>query len=93
VLVLVVTDMRRTELGLVATVRRHRGPAELDRQKREQQNGQKSTHGRESSGYGFCFVTVAIDVADAAGAMQVLERAHVLGHADVGPHPRAHVTM
>jgi hypothetical protein len=30
---------------------------------------------------------------DTAGAMQALERAHVLGQTDLGPHLRAHLAM
>ncbi len=51
VLVLVVTEVRCAGLLLVPTVRRHGRPAELERQKGEQDDGENSTHGQESSGY------------------------------------------
>ncbi len=51
VLVVVVTEVFDPSLSLMPTVRRHRRPAELDRQKGEQDDGEDSTHGRESSGY------------------------------------------
>lgn len=51
VLVVVVTEVFDSGLSLMPTVRRHRRPAELDRQKGEQDDGEDSTHGRESSGY------------------------------------------
>jgi hypothetical protein len=35
----------------VSAVRRHGRPAELERQEGEQDDGEDSTHGRESSGY------------------------------------------
>jgi hypothetical protein len=38
-------------LGLVPAVRRHRRPAELERQQGEQDDGEEATHGQESSGY------------------------------------------
>lgn len=51
VLVLVVTEVRRAGLLLVPAVRRHGCPAELERQKGEQDDGENSTHRQESSGY------------------------------------------
>ena len=54
VLVVVVTEVFDPGLGLVPTVRRHRRPAELERQQGEQDDGEEATHGRESSGYGVC---------------------------------------
>lgn len=51
VLVLVVTEVRCAGLLLVPAVRRHGRPAELERQKGEQDDGEDSTHGQESSGY------------------------------------------
>ena len=51
VLVIVVTEVFRPGLGLVPTVRRHRCPAELERQKGEQDDGEDATHGPKSSGY------------------------------------------
>lgn len=33
------------------------------------------------------------DAGDTAGAMQALERAHVLGQPDFGPHLRTHLSM
>lgn len=50
-LVLVVTEVRCAGLLLVPAVRRHGCPAELERQKGEQDDGEDSTHGQESSGY------------------------------------------
>jgi hypothetical protein len=38
----------------VLAVRRHRRPAELERQHREQDDGKEATHGHESSGYRVC---------------------------------------
>jgi hypothetical protein len=57
VLVLVVTEVRCACLFLVPAIRRHRCPTELEREQSKQNDGEKSTHGAESSGYGFlrCF--------------------------------------
>ena len=49
-LVVVVTEVLDPGLGLVPTVRRHRRPAELERQEGEQDDGEEATHERESSG-------------------------------------------
>ena len=51
VLVLVVTEVLHPDLGLVPAVRRHRRPAELKRQEGKQDDGEKTVHGCESSGY------------------------------------------
>ncbi len=51
VLVVVVTEMLGPGLGLVPAIRRHGRPAELERQEGEQDDGEDSTHGQESSGY------------------------------------------
>ena len=45
VLVIVVTEVFRPGLRLVPTVRRHRRPAELERQKDEQDDGKDAAHG------------------------------------------------
>lgn len=50
-LVVVVTEMRHRGLCLMPAVRRHRRPAELERQEGEQDDGEDAMHGRESSGY------------------------------------------
>jgi hypothetical protein len=49
VLVLVVTEVRCAGLLLVPAIRRHGRPAELERQKGEQDDGEEATHGQESS--------------------------------------------
>ena len=54
VLVVVVTEVFDPGLGLVPTIRRHRRPAELERQEGEQNDGEKTAHERESSGYRVC---------------------------------------
>lgn len=51
VLMVVVTEVLHPRLGLVPAVRRHGRPAELERQQGEQDDGENSTHGEESSGY------------------------------------------
>ena len=51
VLVLVVTEVLQPRLGLVPTVRRHRRPAELERQEGEQDDVDETRHWQESSGY------------------------------------------
>ena len=51
VLVVVVTEVLDTGLGLMPAVRRHGRPAELERQKGEQDDGKNSAHRQESSGY------------------------------------------
>lgn len=50
VLVLVVTDVPGAGLRLVLAVRRHGRPAELERHQGEQDDGEETIHGRESSG-------------------------------------------
>ncbi len=50
VLVLVVTEVPGT-LGLVLAIRRHRRPAELERQHGEQDDGEEAAHSAESIGY------------------------------------------
>ena len=54
VLMVVVTEVFDPGLSLVPTIRRHRRPAELKRQQGEQDDGEETTHGRESSGYRVC---------------------------------------
>jgi len=54
VLVVVVTEVFDHGLGLVPTIRRHRRPAELERQEGKQDDGEEAAHGRESSGYRVC---------------------------------------
>ena len=49
--VLVVAQVLGMLTGFVPAIRRHGRPAELERQKGEQDDGEDSTHGRESSGY------------------------------------------
>ena len=51
VLVLVMAEVRCAGLFLVPAIRRHGRPAELERQKGKQDDGEDSTHGQESSGY------------------------------------------
>ena len=51
VLVVVVTEVLDAGLGLMPAVRRHGRPAELERQKGEQDDGKNSAHRQESSGY------------------------------------------
>ena len=51
VLVVVMTEVFNPGLSLVPTVRRHRRPAELERQQGEQDDGEETTHRRESSRY------------------------------------------
>ena len=54
VLVLVVTQVPRSSVGLVSAVGCHGRPAELERQQHEQDDGEEATHGQESSGYRVC---------------------------------------
>ena len=49
--VLVVAQVLGVLTGFVPAIRRHGRPAELERQKGEQDDGENSTHGQESSGY------------------------------------------
>ena len=51
VLVVVMTEVFDPGLSLVPTVRRHRRPAELERQQGEQDDGEETAHRRESSRY------------------------------------------
>ena len=51
VLVVVMTEVFDPGLSLVPTVRRHRRPAELERQQSEQDDGEETAHKRESSRY------------------------------------------
>ena len=51
VLVVVMTEVFDPGLSLVPTVRRHRRPAELERQQGEQDDGEETAHKRESSRY------------------------------------------
>jgi len=44
-----VTKVSRARLTLMPAIRRYRGPAELERQHGEQENGEEATHGQESS--------------------------------------------
>lgn len=62
VLVLVVTEVRRTGLLLMPAVRGHGRPAELERQQCKQDDGKETAHGQESSGY-----RVGLDSARATG--------------------------
>ena len=57
VLVVVVTQVPRSSLGLVSAIGRHGRPAELERQQSEQDDGEEATHGQESSGYRVCLDT------------------------------------
>ena len=61
VLVVVVTQVPRSSLGLVSAIGRHGRPAELERQQREQDDGEEATHGQESSGYRVCLGTTQAD--------------------------------
>ncbi|MBN9203735.1 hypothetical protein [Methylibium petroleiphilum] len=45
VLVLVMTEVRCPGLIFVSAIRRHRCPAELERQKSEHEDGEDATHG------------------------------------------------
>ena len=51
VLMVVVAEVFNPNLRLVPTVRRHGGPAELERQEHEQEDGKEASHGRQSSSY------------------------------------------
>ena len=51
VLVVVMTEVFDPGLSLVPTVRRHRRPAELERQQGEQDDREETAHKRESSRY------------------------------------------
>lgn len=51
VLMFVMTEVRSVGLHLMRAVRSHRRPAELERKQGEQEDGEKTTHEQESSGY------------------------------------------
>ena len=51
VCMVLVTEVLDAGLGLMPAVRRHGRPAELERQKGEQDDGKNSAHRQESSGY------------------------------------------
>ncbi|MCU0923752.1 MAG: hypothetical protein MUF16_26090, partial [Burkholderiaceae bacterium] len=87
-LVIVVTQMPRSNHGLVRAIRRHRCPAELERQKGKQDDDENTEHKSEFNGCWFCLGTTrvkkdcgvcSLQCTVACDGMGAIEQAKVVG--------------